>query len=126
MKLKAPVGDIISELEKEITRLPTTSNPSQPQLSTETQNIIKEAFRQAKKTDEAYISREHLFLALLLTDCQVSPILNKFGLVFQKINDVIQNMKGSQSADNPNPENQYNVLEKYTHNLTHGALNPVN
>ena len=64
-----------------------------------------------------------------MTDCQFSLILGKHRVEHTQIYKVIKIMKGPQTSDNPNQEDQISVLEKYTHNLTRdaksGKLDPV-
>ena len=123
------ISDLIEKLETLVSSLPQT-DPNQPlQTSYELQQVLKEALNQTKKLSDEYISREHLLLALISTDCQVSPILKEYQLQPKNIADSIMLLRGSQKADTEDPDARYNVLEKYTHDMTalasSGKLDPV-
>jgi len=128
-KVNADITPIIGHLDQLISSLPQVSEGTEPTSASELQKIIVAAGKEAKKLDDSYISREHLFLALILTDCQSSVILKKSGLGYDQIKSKLMSLRGSQSATDQDPEGKYNVLEKYTQNLTDsaraGKLDPV-
>jgi ATP-dependent Clp protease ATP-binding subunit ClpB len=50
LQIKAPLGDITLELEKEITRLPTVDSQIKPQLAKETQILLKKPLHRQKSS----------------------------------------------------------------------------
>ena len=123
------ISEITEAIEQFIQKLTQSQVSGDLQPSSELQNVLKTALSQTKSLGDEYISREHLLLALLLTDCQISFILNRFQLQAQKVKQSIMDQRGSQKADSTNPESKYDALGKYTQNLTDlaqaGKLDPV-
>ncbi|NMC36243.1 ATP-dependent chaperone ClpB [Candidatus Beckwithbacteria bacterium] len=123
------VGQISQKVDQEIEKLPQSSIATEPRISRSFNQVLVEAAKQAEQIGDSYISREHLLLALSLTDCQSRSILKQLNFDIHKVRREIMAIRGNQSADNPNPEGAYQVLEKYTINLTNlardGKLDPV-
>lgn len=125
------LAELTDQLEAQISQLPTVSDSQTGDrpLSAELKHVLRNAVSEAKSENSEYVSREHLLLALLHTDCQVSPILKKLPINSQKIKQALSKIRGSQSPDNPDPESKYSVLQKYTIDLTSqarsGKLDPV-
>ena len=79
---------------------------------------------------DEYLSVEHLIMALFdLNSSWVKDLLNEFHLNRKDVKKVIDEMRGGNMVNNQNPENQYEVLEKYGRDLTKdvadGKLDPV-
>ncbi|MFZ5364454.1 MAG: ATP-dependent chaperone ClpB [Patescibacteria group bacterium] len=85
--------------------------------------------KEAKKMKDEYISTEHLLLGILSVKSRASEILYSSGLDYEKVLKVLAEVRGTQKVDSPEPEAKYQVLEKYTINLTELArqkkLDPV-
>ncbi len=98
-------------------------------LSSELNKVVNDAFSLAKKMKDEYVSIEHLFLALLENKNEVSMMLKREGLKAKEVQEVLRDIRGSQRITDPNPEDKYNVLEKYGQDLTdlarQGKLDPV-
>ncbi|MDD3774154.1 MAG: ATP-dependent chaperone ClpB [Patescibacteria group bacterium] len=121
--------ELILETRREIDSLPKITSPSATYLSQDTAQVMDKAKHISQELKDEFISREHLILALTQIDGKVKSLLEKYNVNYQKLKEEIMNIRGSQSASNPDPENTYNVLEKYTTNLTslakEGKLDPV-
>lgn len=128
-KLDISVGDLAGKIEELLAKMSQVEGTEQRPISLELQKVLKSSFSEAKSMSDEYVSREHLFLALLSTQCQVSPLLDLSTINRQKILSTLSSLRGSQKADSKSAENAYNVLEKYTTNLTTlargGKLDPV-
>lgn len=79
---------------------------------------------------DEYLSVEHLIMALFeLNSSWLKEILNGYNLNKKNVKKIIDEMRGGNMVDNQNPENQYEVLEKYGRDLTKdvadGKLDPV-
>ncbi len=123
------IDDLVIQLNQQIDQSPKTEGTGQRGFSIELQRVVEKAFDQAKEMKDKYVSREHLLLALILTECQVSPILKALKIDVNNLRKEIMAQRGTQSASDPDPEGKYNVLAKYTQNLTEmarkGRLDPV-
>jgi len=129
-KLEIPLEEFAAEIEAEVKKLPTTENPPEKiYLSEQLADIFSQAEKEAKKFSDEYISREHLLLALLEKDEKTKSIFNKYGTSKKDVAETLTALRGSQRVTDQSPEGKYNVLEKYTINLTkqagEGRLDPV-
>jgi ATP-dependent Clp protease ATP-binding subunit ClpB len=116
------ISDLSRRIEQEITKSPEVTGDNERNVGKDLLEVLNNALMESKKMDDSYISREHLFLALLLTDCQASVILHDYGIKYDEIRKIIMDLRGSQRADDRDPEGKYNVLEKFTQNLNQEAL----
>ncbi|PIW76011.1 MAG: type VI secretion system ATPase TssH, partial [Candidatus Portnoybacteria bacterium CG_4_8_14_3_um_filter_40_10] len=121
-----------SEFEKELGRLPKISGEipfGQVFLSPELGRLINQASKEAQNLQDEYISCEHLLLAIFETSPKVKEIFQIFGIDKQKVLNVMEEVRGGQHVTDIEPESKYQVLEKYTRNLTDLArkekLDPV-
>ncbi len=128
-KLGVDIQALLSDLEIEVGRLPKVSGDAKEDLSVELRQVIKTAVTEAAKMGDSFVSREHLLLALILTECQISHILDRFHLSESAVRATLMSQRGNQKSDTQDPEGKYNVLEKYTQDLTllarSGKLDPV-
>jgi ATP-dependent Clp protease ATP-binding subunit ClpA len=76
--LDIKVGDLSQKIDEALSKHPKVTELADRQLSIELQKALKQAFAQAKSYNDEYISREHILLALMDTDCQASYILNLY------------------------------------------------
>ncbi|MCQ3928857.1 MAG: ATP-dependent Clp protease ATP-binding subunit [Chloroflexi bacterium] len=92
--------------------------------------IIDLANEEANRLRDEYISTEHIFLAILTERrTPVARILGDAGVTKEKVVDVIKDMRGGQRVTDPQAENRYGTLEKFSRDLTQlareGKLDPV-
>ncbi len=91
--------------------------------------ILERAKKEADLMGDEYISTEHIFLSLVGVKSKAQEILMRFGIEYEAILDILTELRGSQNITDPDPENKYKVLEKYTIDLTEMAkqekLDPV-
>lgn len=129
LKLDVDTTKYLGELADKLKNQPTVETKTEPLIASELKQILDKATEQSQKLKDEYISREHLLLALSLTECQANDILKSYKITAEKIKEVLVQVRGTQKADTKDPEGKYNVLEKYTLNLTDqaksGKLDPV-
>jgi len=95
-------------------------------------NLILEAAKaEAGRLKDGYLSTEHLLLALA-AEAGRSPsadVLKALGATRETLLPVLQQVRGHQKADSPNPESAYEALSRYGRDLTdlarQGKLDPV-
>lgn len=129
-KLEVNIDDLQKEIEGKINNLPQVEGEvKQPRISSELVKVLSRAEKETESIGDEFISREHLLLALSLTECQVSGILKQHKITDGKIKEILKMIRGSQKVTDKDPEGKYQVLEKYTINLTkqadEGKLDPV-
>ncbi|HUW21954.1 MAG TPA: AAA family ATPase [Candidatus Bathyarchaeia archaeon] len=128
--LVASSVELIEEVEEAVDSLPRVGDEKvSPVLSTVMVKVLEKAFTETKKMKDDFVTQEHLFLALLLTDCQSRTILQKYNINESKIRENLMVIRGDQKPTDKTAESKYQVLEKYTTNLTDlakkGKLDPV-
>ncbi len=91
--------------------------------------VLSQSMKEAIKLKDEYVSTEHLFLAILERGNQTKRLLEQFGLTTAEVLDHLKEIRGAERVTNPEPEQTYQALEKYTLNLTDLArknkLDPV-
>ncbi|MGX8680375.1 MAG: ATP-dependent Clp protease ATP-binding subunit, partial [bacterium] len=99
-------------------------------LSYDLNRLISDAEGIMRSYKDQYLSIEHIVLALFKQNTSfASQFISRFHLDQKTVKETIQNMRGGHTVDNPNPENQYEVLEKYGRDLVkdvrEGKVDPV-
>jgi ATP-dependent Clp protease ATP-binding subunit ClpC len=92
--------------------------------------IVDLANEEANRLKDEYISTEHLFLAILSEkNTPAARLLESSGVTRDRVLDAIIQLRGGQRVTDPQAENRYRTLEKYSRDLTQfareGKLDPV-
>jgi ATP-dependent Clp protease ATP-binding subunit ClpB len=118
-------------VERELSRFPTQQGGgAEPTFSRELNRVFDRADAEAKKLSDAYISTEHLLLALSEEKGTTArTLLNEQKVSAAELRAALQDVRGSHRVTDQSPEGQYQALERYTRNLTDlarsGKLDPV-
>jgi len=80
--------------------------------------VVNRSELEADKLKDEYISTEHLLLSLAESDTPTGEALRKLGVTKDGILTALKTVRGNQKATDANPESRYQVLEKYTRDLT--------
>ncbi len=129
-KIGAPVERIQSDLDAALARLPKVSGGGETALSGELRQILDAARKEAEQLKDEYVSTEHLFLAMLKDGRNgAARILRGAGVTEEAVLKALAAVRGSQRVTDPEPEGKYQVLAKYTRDLTalarQGKIDPV-
>ncbi|PID28240.1 MAG: ATP-dependent chaperone ClpB [Candidatus Cloacimonadota bacterium] len=120
---------LISDIKSQIRNIPRIQGTNNPTVSRELQKVLLKASKEAEKMQDEFVSVEHIILALLSQENQGGRILKNHGLSYNLVLKVLKELRGNQRVTDQNPENKYQVLDKYTRNLTElaskGKLDPV-
>ncbi|MBN1500643.1 MAG: ATP-dependent chaperone ClpB [Spirochaetes bacterium] len=117
---------ILQETRKAVANLPrqTGGGPGGAQMSQRLREILNEAWNEAVRMKDDYLSSEHLILALAtLKDTAAFRILNHNGMTRDNILRVLIDIRGDKRITDENAEDKYNSLEKYAKDLTKYAQN---
>jgi ATP-dependent Clp protease ATP-binding subunit ClpC len=92
--------------------------------------IIDLANEEANRLKDEYISTEHIFLAILNErNTPSSRLLEGAGITRERVFEAIQQIRGGQRVTDPQAEQRYRTLEKFSRDLTlearAGKLDPV-
>jgi ATP-dependent Clp protease ATP-binding subunit ClpB len=118
------------EIERELGRLPKVQGFSQQNMGRALNDVLEQAFKEADKFKDEYVSTEHIFLAIAGKDRDpAGQLLKKHGATHEAILQALTGIRGTQRVTSQNPEATYASLEKYARDLTELArkskLDPV-
>jgi len=103
---------------------------AQPSLSRELNQVLDRSEQIARELDDAFVSTEHLLLALAdVKGTESRTLLTSVGASYAQLLESLKAVRGSHRVTDQTPENQYQALQKYTRDLTEaarkGKLDPV-
>ena len=125
---------LLADLQAEQARLPKVSGYQQsPAPSQDLIKLINKADQTAEKEGDQYISTEHFILAVFSDNSssinKIASFFERHGLHKQNFSSALKKLKGDKKITTKNPENQFQVLQKYTRDLSklaeQGKLDPV-
>lgn len=128
-KIGVDLNLFISQLQKEIDRFPKLGGNFEIYLSTNTERLIINAFKEMSRMKDEYLSAEHILIAASELETSLKELFKKHGITKDSILSSLLSIRGSQRITEQEPEAKYQVLEKYTRDLTSlarsGKLDPV-
>jgi ATP-dependent Clp protease ATP-binding subunit ClpB len=129
-KLGASGDGIARETAAAIDHLPKIAGGGDVYLSPDAKSVLESAFSEAGKMKDEYTSIEHILLALCDKNAAAAyRILTAAGVNRDTILKVLIEIRGNQRITDPNPEEKYEALKKFSRDLTdmarRGKLDPV-
>jgi ATP-dependent Clp protease ATP-binding subunit ClpB len=129
-RLGARSETLTAEIERELGRLPKVQGFSQQNMGRALNDVLEQAFKEADKFKDEYVSTEHIFLAIAGKDRDpAGQLLKNHGATHEAILQALTGIRGTQRVTSQNPEATYASLEKYARDLTELArkskLDPV-
>jgi len=129
-KLGTSPGGVAREAALAIDKLPKISGAGEVYISQRTKSVLDTAFSEAAKMKDEYVSIDHIFLAISDEKTgEAARILSRYGVARDSVLKVLMDIRGSQRITDPNPEEKYQALEKFSRDLTDlarlGNLDPV-
>ena len=130
VKAGGNVAQIKRELQQLLDGLPKVSGQGGEILpSRELQNALNLMDKAATKRGDAYIASELFLLGLIQENGAAGKILKSNGVTEKQLNAAIDDVRGGETVNDPNAEDQREALAKYTTDLTErareGKLDPV-
>src|SRR2546428_5951047 len=124
------VTQLRAETEREIERFPKQSGGADPTLSRELSRVLDRADEDAKSLGDAYVSTEHVLLALAEEkNTTARQLLSAAGVSRKDLLAALEGVRGAHRVTDQEPENQYQALQRFTRDLTElarkGKLDPV-
>jgi ATP-dependent Clp protease ATP-binding subunit ClpB len=128
-KLGVNVTALRESATREASRYAKQSD-AQPTLSRELNQVLDRAEQAATQLGDAYVSTEHMLLALSdVKGTESRALLTGVGASYAQLLESLQAVRGSHRVTDQTPENQYQALQRYTRDLTEaarkGKLDPV-
>ncbi len=124
------VTELKAKIQGAIERLPQVQgHQGDVQLSNEVIRLLNQTDKLAQQRSDQFISSELFLLALIDAKSSASEILKAAGADKKQIEQAIENVRGGETVDDANAEENRQALEKYTIDLSEraaqGKLDPV-
>ena len=120
-----------NEIGRELEQIPRVSGGgvSQAYISAELKQVLDRAWQEAQRLKDQYLSTEHMLLAIAELKNDGGRLLQSHGATRDTILKALQEIRGTQRVTDPNPEDKYDALARYSRDLTDlarsGKLDPV-
>ncbi|HMK48455.1 MAG TPA: Clp protease N-terminal domain-containing protein, partial [Thermodesulfovibrionales bacterium] len=131
-KIGVNTRSLLKDVEAVIDKFPKVIGASpmgQIYISPRLKQVLETAGQNAEHLKDEYTSVEHLLMALTSVGGHCSELLNRNGATADKILSAMKEIRGGQSVTDPNPEEKYQALKKFSRDLTDlakkGKLDPV-
>ena len=124
-------GEAIQKaLESEIGRLPGVRGGSGHYLGERLRIVLERAQSEAERLRDEYVSTEHVLIAIAQErEGAAARVLATQGITAEGIYKALVEVRGTQRVTDPNPEEKYQALQRYSRDLTEaarkGKLDPV-
>ncbi len=124
------VEQLVTKLNESLDRLPQVQgHDGDVQLSNDLIRLLNQTDKLAQQKKDQFISSELFLLALIDTKSPISETLKLVGADKSQIEQAIENVRGGESVNDANAEENRQALEKYTIDLSEramqGKLDPV-
>ncbi|MFN2572048.1 MAG: ATP-dependent Clp protease ATP-binding subunit, partial [Gemmatimonadales bacterium] len=125
------VTQLQAETEREIERFPKQSGDgNEPTLARELTRVLDRADADAKSLGDAYVSTEHMLLALAEEKGTTArQLLSAAGIERKDLLAALEAVRGAHRVTDQEPESKYQALQRFTRDLTEqarkGKLDPV-
>jgi ATP-dependent Clp protease ATP-binding subunit ClpB len=131
-RLEVGPAAILEKVREELVRMPKVSGTEigQTYVTPTVQQILKRAWTEASKLKDEFLSTEHLLLAMAAKEGgRTAALLKNHGVTPERIYQALKEIRGTQRVTDPNPEDKYQALSRFTQDLTEMAaqnkLDPV-
>ncbi|MBU5455308.1 ATP-dependent chaperone ClpB [Caproiciproducens sp. MSJ-32] len=134
-KMEVNLKGLEFDLKEVLNKMPKVlgegANSSGVYATREIQEILVKAEDIAKRFEDAYISVEHVMLAIININknVEIRRILDKYNITEKNFMNALKEIRGNQRVETQDPEGTYDALNKYGTNLTDLArkhkLDPV-
>jgi ATP-dependent Clp protease ATP-binding subunit ClpC len=128
-------GELVSQrVERELEKSPKVYGQygygNQVYVTPRTQRLVKRAEEEATRLNDQYVGVDHVLIAIINErEGASSRILNTFNIDGERLQRVLTEIRGNQRSDDPGAESRYEILSKYSTDLTELAsmdeLDPV-
>jgi ATP-dependent Clp protease ATP-binding subunit ClpB len=122
---------LLTRVEADLEELPQVRGATaEVYVGRRLKEFLEEATRSSQEFKDEYVSSEHLLIALTGKDFgAASRVLREAGVTRDSLLKALAEVRGSQRVTDPEAEQRYQSLERYTRDLTalarQGKLDPV-
>jgi len=123
--LKQDVEEAVDRFPKVIGATPLGQIYVSPRLK----EVFENAHKNAEHLKDEYVSVEHLLVALVSIGGPCTDLLKRYAVNADKVLAAMREIRGAQRVTDPNPEDKYQALKRFSRDLTElakkGKLDPV-
>lgn len=120
------------DTEAEVDRFPKVTGATplgQIYLSPRLKEVFETALKEAEHLKDEFVSVEHLLIGLTTVGGPSTDLLNRYNITAERVRTLMRDIRGVHRVTDPNPEEKYQALAKYSRDLTalarKGKLDPV-
>ncbi len=128
-KMEASPERVVQDVDDELGRRARVAGGAVPGASRHLRRAFDEAADAARELGDAYVSTEHLLLGLIAADGDAARVLKAGGVSRERLDAALAAIRGSHRVTDQNPEDKYQALARYSHDLTErarrGRIDPV-
>ena len=131
-KLGGNPAELLKKIEEELKKIRKVGGGAMGQafITPRLNQIFTNAFKEAERLKDEYVSTEHLLIAIAdEKDGVSSRLLSAAGITKDNLFKVLIDIRGSQRVTDQTPEDKYQALSRYSRDLTDlarkGKLDPV-
>jgi ATP-dependent Clp protease ATP-binding subunit ClpB len=129
-KLEVNIENLRSQIDEAVNNAPRVSGGgAQIYMGSGLNNILDQAFSEARQLKDEYVSTEHILVAMAQSPGKAGELLRSSGVTKDRIYQVLVEIRGSQRITDQNPEDKYQALKRFGKDLTELArkqkLDPV-
>jgi ATP-dependent Clp protease ATP-binding subunit ClpB len=118
-KMDVDVASLAQRVNRLVAGLPKVSGDVQPYVSQGLNRAMLSAEDESKASKDEYVSVEHLMMGMLNhPEDDVKRLMSDYQLSKKEYEKAVKSIKGASRVTSQNPEDTYNVLEKYGSDLT--------
>jgi len=129
-KMDVEPQELRNNVSKILSKKPKNTSSMQVYLGRKAEEVLNKSMKVASGLKDEFVSVEHILAAIIdSAEGELKTLLGKYGINKNGLMSVLVEIRGKQRVTNQNPEDTYNVLDKYGHDLTKEArenkLDPV-
>ena len=128
-KLEKDISWVRNTVEQKLTTMPTVDGQYQLRISHDTNNIFTHAESVMNTMGDSYVTTEHMFLALLNQNNELTKLLKEQSITHSKVKKAIEEMRKGEKVTSQDPETTLDALGKFGRDFTKLAqewkLDPV-
>jgi len=130
-RIGANINRLREKAEDALGSLPevTGASAGDQYIGEELKKVFDRARAEADVMDDEYVSTEHLLIGLVEGKNQIGQALRDQGASKDQVMDVLDDVRGGQSADDPHAESRYEALDRFARDLNElardGKIDPV-
>jgi len=122
-KLGSEQKQIETKIEKILDGLPKVSGVGQSYITTRLKDVLDKALTEAARLRDEYVSVEHVLVSIADDKTgSAGKVLQDSGVTRDNILKVLVDIRGNQRITDPNPEDKYQALKRFSRDFNELAL----